>query len=130
MEKYLQDLFEPDDLGDTAAAMREILEERFGPLPTILRVLESDPGAFLAEGLRRFRRFSGGKISPREREAAALAAAAALQCPHCLRAHVAKGREVGFSDEELAEILRMAATMGESTILSWGVRALNGGQED
>ncbi len=109
---------------DTAAAMKEILEERFGELPAVLRLLEAEPGAFLTEGLRRFRRFSGGKLTAREREAAAIGASAALQCPHCIRAHVAKGREAGFSDEELAEVLRMAATMGESSILSWGVRAL------
>ncbi len=122
LENVLEQIYAADSLQETAIAMRKILENRYGPLPYILRVLEADPEAFLTEGLRRFRQASQGQLSPREREAAAIGAAAALRCTHCLRTHLERGGRLGFTDGELGEVLRVAAAISEATVLAVGVR--------
>lgn len=130
LERALTGLFDESSLEDTARAMAELLEERYGPLPYILRSLQSNPEAFIAEGMRRFRLVTGGRLSPREREAAALAAAASLHCVPCIRTHLERGRRAGFTEEELGEILRVAAAMSEAAVLAVAVRQLEGVEEE
>jgi AhpD family alkylhydroperoxidase len=126
LERTLEQLYAPEKLRETAAALRRVLEARYGPLPYIFQVLEGDPEAFVTEGLRRFRQTGRGQISTREREAAAIGAAAALRCTYCLRAHLSRGGQAGFSDAELAEVLRVAAGISEAAVLAVGVRELHG----
>jgi AhpD family alkylhydroperoxidase len=52
-------------------------------------------------------------IPGKYKELMALAVVFTTQCQYCIQIHAAKAREVGASDQEIAEVVALAATLCE-----------------
>ena len=70
--------------------------------------------AFLQDSFMNYRKFikegTGGKLDAKQREALALATSSAMNCVHCVRHHAKEAVAVGWTDQEVAEILAITAT--------------------
>lgn len=69
--------------------------------------------AFLQDSFMNYRKFlheGAGNLDHKTREAIALATASALNCSHCVKAHAKAAQAVGWSQQEVAEILSVVAT--------------------
>lgn len=61
----------------------------------------------------------GGALDLKTRELIAVACASVGRCPHCTDGHLAKAKEVGASEEEIAEALAVAWSQGGGTQVFW-----------
>ena len=52
-----------------------------------------------------------GAISAKHKEQIALAVALTTQCPYCIELHTANARKAGSTDQELAEVVLIAAAL-------------------
>lgn len=62
---------------------------------------------------------SGGALDLKTKELIAVACSSVGRCPHCTDGHLAKAKEVGCSEEEVAEALAVAWAQGGGTQLFW-----------
>ena len=62
--------------------------------------------------------FAAGALSVREKELIAMAAAHITRCPFCIEGHTKKAKEVGATDEEIAEAIFVAAAMSAGASLA------------
>lgn len=88
----------------------------------------TSPESWIADRLRgpqqRFAAFarevySGGALDLRTKELIAVAASSVGRCPHCTDGHLARAREVGATEEEIAEALAVAWSQGGGTQVFW-----------
>ncbi len=111
---------------DDAAVTQELLErlrERDGQVGLLLRVLSRRPEAFVPHVMQSTRLYHAPKaIDPKTAELAAVAAAAALMCDHCLEAHMRAARRKGATLEEIFDVLLIAGAVAESSTLSVAFR--------
>ena len=111
---------------DEAAVTQELLErlrERDGQVGLLLRVLSRRPEAFVRHVMHSARLYHAPKaIDPKMAELAAVAAAAALMCDHCLEAHMRAARRKGATLEEIFDVLLIAGAITESSTLSVAFR--------
>lgn len=63
--------------------------------------------------------YAGGALDLRTKELIAVACSSVGRCPHCTDGHLAKAREVGASEDEIAEALAVAWVQGGGTQLFW-----------
>jgi AhpD family alkylhydroperoxidase len=54
----------------------------------------------------------------------ALAVAFTTQCPYCIEIHANKAREVGVSDQEIAEAVIVAAALRAGAAMTHGTHAM------
>jgi AhpD family alkylhydroperoxidase len=54
---------------------------------------------------------AAGSISSKNKELIALAVALTTQCPYCIEIHVKRAREAGATEQELAEVVAVAAAL-------------------
>jgi len=62
--------------------------------------------------------FAAGALSVKEKELIAVAAAHITRCPYCIAGHTRRAREVGASDEEIAEAILVAVAMAAGASLA------------
>lgn len=77
------------------------------------------PGA--QEKFREFARsaYAGEALDLKTKELIAVACSSVGRCPHCTDGHLARAREVGASEDEIAEALAVAWAQGGGTQLFW-----------
>ncbi|MFO0753050.1 MAG: carboxymuconolactone decarboxylase family protein [Thermodesulfovibrionales bacterium] len=100
-----------------------IIEERRGGLGFLLGVLKERPRTFnpyLLKGMSVYHEPSA--IDRKTAELAAVAAAAALSCEHCLEAHINNAVDEGASLEEVMDVILVAGAIAESSLLSVAFR--------
>ncbi|QLG63171.1 carboxymuconolactone decarboxylase family protein [Halorarum salinum] len=93
------------------------IEEYLGQVPSWLESL-SDPAADHSWGVVRDLELGETALPNREKSLVALGAAAAMNCPYCIRFHTEEAKLHDVSDEGLAEAVNVAANVKYfSTIL-------------
>lgn len=90
------------------AVMLDKIERQMGRVPNILATMAQSESVL--QGYSGFSAsLAGSSLSAKLREQIALAVAEANRCGYCLAAHVAIGRSVGLSDEDICDSRRGAA---------------------
>jgi AhpD family alkylhydroperoxidase len=85
---------------------------------------EENPEAFIRYALEADRQLGAPRVlEPKTIELIAVAAATALLCDHCLRAHIGSARSNGATWEEILDTILIAAHTAESSALSVALRA-------
>lgn len=69
---------------------------------------------------------AAGAIPKKYKEMMALAVAFTTQCPYCIEIHANKAREEGASDQEIAEVVAIAAALRAGAAITHGTHALKG----
>jgi AhpD family alkylhydroperoxidase len=64
-----------------------------------------------------------GAIPVKYKEFLALAVAFTTQCPYCIEIHAKKARDAGGSDQEIAEVVAVAAALRAGAAVTHGTHA-------
>ncbi|WP_457554506.1 carboxymuconolactone decarboxylase family protein [Candidatus Pyrohabitans sp.] len=108
------------------ASMEELLravQERYGEVPLIARVLGEHRPEILAAGMEKsFRLMREGALEPRVAELVALAAAVALRCPPCALSHMRRALASGANRQEVLDAVLIASHVAETSSLAVGLR--------
>jgi AhpD family alkylhydroperoxidase len=67
---------------------------------------------------------SPGAISTKNKELMALAVAFTTQCPYCIEIHSKRAREAGASEQEISEVVFIAAALRAGAAVTHGTHAL------
>jgi AhpD family alkylhydroperoxidase len=67
---------------------------------------------------------AAGAIPSKYKELMALAVAFTTQCPYCIEIHSNRAREENASDEEIAEVVAVAAALRAGAAVTHGTHAL------
>jgi AhpD family alkylhydroperoxidase len=67
---------------------------------------------------------AAGSISSKNKELIALAVALTTQCPYCIEIHVKRAREAGATEQELAEVVAVAAALRAGGAITHGSHAM------
>jgi AhpD family alkylhydroperoxidase len=70
-----------------------------------------------------------GAIPRKYKELMALAVAFTTQCPYCIELHSNKARELGTSDQEIAEAVLVAAALRAGAAITHGTHAMKGARK-
>ena len=81
------------------------------------------------EAIKAFRAFdkaamAAGAIPSKYKELMALAVAFTTQCPYCIEIHSNKAREAGASEQEIAEVVAIAAALRAGAAITHGTHAM------
>lgn len=84
--------------------------------------------ASASEALKAFWAFDKAAMAPgaipvKYKELMALAVAFTTQCPYCIEIHAKKARDAGGSDEEIAEVVAIAAALRAGAAITHGTHA-------
>src|ERR1700740_2584108 len=69
---------------------------------------------------------AAGAIPVKYKELMALAVAFTTQCPYCIEIHAKKAREAGGSDQEIAEVVGVAAALRAGAAITHGTHPFAG----
>ena len=69
---------------------------------------------------------AAGAIPVKYKELMALAVAFTTQCPYCIEIHSNRARENGASDQEIAEVVLVAAALRAGGAITHGTHAIKG----
>ncbi len=110
---------------ETRTAILDFFKDEYGGNGFLMRTLaEENPAAFVRYALEADRLLGAPRaLDPKMSELAAVAAATALRCDHCLTAHIGRARLNGATWEEILDTIRIAAHTAESSSLSVALRA-------
>src|SRR6266446_1447949 len=90
-----------------------------------LEALEANaPEAMKAFGAFDKAAMAAGSISSKHKELIALAVAFTTQCPYCIQIHAKKAREAGSSEQEIAEVVMIAAALRAGAAITHGTHAV------
>jgi AhpD family alkylhydroperoxidase len=67
---------------------------------------------------------AAGAIPVKYKELMALAVAFTTQCPYCIEIHAKKAREADASEQEIAEVVAIAAALRAGAAITHGTHAL------
>ena len=67
-----------------------------------------------------------GAIPVKYKELMALAVAFTTQCPYCIEIHAGKARKAGASEQEIAEVVTVAAALRAGAAITHGTHAFTG----
>lgn len=65
-----------------------------------------------------------GAIPRKYKELMALAVAFTTQCPYCIEIHAGRARETGASNQEIAEVVGVAAALRAGAAITHGAHAM------
>ncbi len=90
------------------------------------RLKKLDAGA--PEAMKAFRALdkaamAAGAIPSKYKEMMALAVAFTTQCPYCIQIHASAARAAGASDQEIAEVVVVAAALRAGAAITHGTHA-------
>ena len=123
-------LIEDEGLAD---ALSQQIEEQRGHLGFLLSTLKRRHKTFspyVLKGISVYR--EPAAIDKKTAELAAISAATALRCEHCLDAHMGRAMEEGATLDEILDVMLISAAICESSTLSVALRKfkqLEGKQE-
>ena len=106
-----------------ADALSQTIEEQRGHLGFLLSTLKKRHKTFtpyVLKGISVYR--EPAAIDKKTAELAAVSAATALRCEHCLDAHISRATEEGASMEEILDVMLISAAICESSTLSVAFR--------
>jgi AhpD family alkylhydroperoxidase len=91
-----------------------------------LKVLDANA----PEAMNAFRAFdmaamTAGSISSKYKELISLAVAFTTQCPYCIEIHAKRAREAGALEEEIAEVVMIAAALRAGAAITHGTHAMD-----
>jgi len=66
---------------------------------------------------------AAGAIPVKYKEFMALAVAFTTQCPYCIEIHAKRARDAGGSDQEIAEVVAVAAALRAGAAITHGTHA-------
>lgn len=66
---------------------------------------------------------AAGAIPVKYKELMAVAVALTTQCPYCSQIHAGRAREAGVSDQEMAEVVAVAAALRAGAAMTHGTHA-------
>jgi len=118
--KQAKSLMENEGLAD---ALSQTIEEQRGHLGFLLSTLKKRHKTFnpyVLKGMSVYREPS--TIDTKTAELAAVSAATALRCEHCLDAHMGRAVEEGARMEEILDVMLISAAICESSTLSVAFR--------
>ena len=118
--KQAKSLMEDEGLAD---ALSQTIEEQRGHLGFLLSTLKKRHKTFnpyVLKGMSVYREPSA--IDNKTAELAAVSAATALRCEHCLDAHMGRAVEEGARMEEILDVMLISAAICESSTLSVAFR--------
>jgi 4-carboxymuconolactone decarboxylase len=118
--KQAKVLMEDEGLTD---ALSQMIEDRRGHLGFLLSTLKKRHKTFnpyVLKGMSVYR--EPAAIDKKTAELAAVSAATALRCEHCLDAHMGRAVEEGASIEEILDVMLISAAICESSTLSVALR--------
>lgn len=114
-------LIENDE--QAAETVLDYVRQRDGGVGLMLRVLSRRPEVFVPHVLQGVQLYDAPRaIDPKTAELAAVAAAAALMCEHCLDAHMRAAQRKGATLEEIFDVLLVAGAVAESSTLAVAFR--------
>src|SRR5580704_2377085 len=67
---------------------------------------------------------AAGAIPAKYKELMALAVAFTTQCPYCIEIHASKARETGATDQEISEVVFVAAALRAGAAVTHGTHAI------
>jgi AhpD family alkylhydroperoxidase len=67
---------------------------------------------------------AAGAIPVKQKEMIAVAVALTTQCPYCIDIHAKRAREAGASEQELAEVVLIAAALRAGAAITHGSHAM------
>lgn len=110
---------------ETRTAILDFFKKEYGGTGFLMRTLaEESPAVFVRYALEADRRLGAPRVlDPKTIELVAVAAATALLCDHCLKAHIGSARANGATWEEILDTILIAAHTAESSALSVALRA-------
>jgi AhpD family alkylhydroperoxidase len=112
-----------EDEETIADQLVDLLQKRDGQLGLLLRVLRRRPEMFVPHVMQGTHLYHDPKaIDPKTAEFAAIAAATALMCEHCLDAHMRAALRKGATLDEIFDVLLVAGAVAESSTLSVAFR--------
>ncbi|HYQ48549.1 MAG TPA: carboxymuconolactone decarboxylase family protein [Thermodesulfovibrionales bacterium] len=120
--KQARSLMEDEGLAD---ALSQVIEDQRGHLGFLLSTLRKRHRTFspyVLKGMSVYR--EPRSIDRKTAELAAVSAATALRCEHCLDAHMARAAEEGASMDEILDVMLVSAAICESSTLSVAFRKL------
>ena len=89
-----------------------------------LKTLEANaPGATKAFWAFDKAAMAAGAIPVKYKELMAVAVAMTTQCPYCIQIHSGKAREAGATDQEIAEVITIAAALRAGAAMTHGTHA-------
>ena len=69
---------------------------------------------------------AAGAIPVKYKELMAIAVALTTQCPYCIEIHSDKAREAGASEQEISEVVMIAAALRAGAAITHGTHAIKG----
>jgi AhpD family alkylhydroperoxidase len=118
--KRAKALMEDEGLAD---ALSRVIEDQRGHLGFLLSTLKRRHrtfSPFVLKGMSVY--LEPSAIDKKTAELAAVSAATALRCEHCLDAHMGRAVEEGASMDEVLDVMLVAAAICESSTLSVAFR--------
>jgi len=107
---------------DLAEGLASAIEKQRGALGFLLSTLKERPRTFNPYLLKGKSVYNPSALDKKTAELAAVAAATALRCEHCLEAHMDRALQEGASLEEIMDVLLISAAISESSTLSVAFR--------
>jgi AhpD family alkylhydroperoxidase len=103
--------------------LSELIEKRRGELGFLLSMLKKRPGTFNPYVLKGISVYSEpAALNRKTAELAAVAAATALRCDHCVDAHIDRAIDEGATLDEVMDVILIAGAISESSTLSVALR--------
>ncbi|REE25249.1 MULTISPECIES: carboxymuconolactone decarboxylase family protein [Methanothermobacter] len=100
----------------------EKIEEFFGFIPEIFKVLEDEPEILEAYYDKMEKILSNDALPLVTKELIGIGAAAALGSEHCLKTHIKAAKRLDAGGDEILLAILIGASMAESTALSRSLR--------
>jgi len=101
------------------------IENFYGEVPFILKEISKDEKDFVTSVDKLFHLIGSNKVfSPKETELFAIAGAVGNGSNHCLAFHLRQALKFGATEEEIFQVILIAALMSESSSLAVGLRSL------
>lgn len=101
------------------------IEDFYGEVPFILKEISKDEKDFITSVQKLFHLMGSNKIfSQKETELFAIAGAVGNDSNHCLTFHLRQALKFGATEEEIFQVILIAALMSESSALAMGLRKL------
>ncbi len=106
------------------------IEDFYGEVPFILKEISKDEKDFITSVQKLFCLMGSNKVfSPKETELFAIAGAVGNDGKYCLAFHIRQALNFGATEEEIFQVILIAALMGESSALAVGLRELKEAQK-
>ena len=95
-------------------------------LTKFVRMTELSPKAMTAFQTWNHISLDGGAIPKKYKELMAIAVALTTQCPYCIELHRQEAVKAGASEQELTEVIHVAAALRAGGAITHGTHLLNG----